>query len=154
MFREMRRQERQIPAQEAMDILARAEYGTMATVNEDGWPYAVTVNHIVMDGAICFHCAYEGQKIDNILRDKKVCFTAVAETQPVPEKFTTKYESAVVFGEAELIDGDEKRAALRMLVQKFASQFAEAGDVSIEKSFERTAIVRITPVHIAGKAKR
>jgi len=93
MFRAMRRSDKQISPAQAEAILARAEYGTLATVNEDGYPYAVPMNFVYFGGNVYFHCALEGQKLDNIANEPRVCFSAVAESEIAPDKLTTRYQS-------------------------------------------------------------
>lgn len=47
----MRRRDRELDEAEALALLREAEWGVLATVDADGWPYAVPVNHAVVDGA-------------------------------------------------------------------------------------------------------
>ena len=63
----------------------------------DGTPYGVRLIFCVIDNCIYFHCALEGQKIDNIECNKLVSFCVVENTEILPDKFATKYESAIVF---------------------------------------------------------
>ena len=56
------------------DILRTATIGRMATVGRDGYPYITPVNFVYHGGDIYFHCAPEGEKLDNIARDSRVCF--------------------------------------------------------------------------------
>ena len=152
MFREMRREDRAVPDDVTREILAESEYGTLATVNTDGYPYTTPVSFVWFGDCIYFHCARQGQKLDNIMRDGRVCFSAVTDTQVLPGELTTRYKSAVVFGSAELVDGDEKRIALVQLVQKYSPQFLAEGKKCITQTGGDTAMVRITPTHITGKA--
>ena len=49
---------------------------------------------------------------------------------------------------------EERRYALRLLVNKYSSAFKEIGEKYIEKSFYRTNILRLDISHISGKCKR
>ena len=70
-------------------------------------------------------------------------------------KFTTGYESTIAFGEMHLdLPEEERRYALRLLVNKYSSAFKEIGEKYIEKSFYRTNILRLDISHISGKCKR
>ena len=40
-MREMRRKDRQLTEEEAMDVVRKGEYGVLATVGDDGKPYSV-----------------------------------------------------------------------------------------------------------------
>ena len=104
---------------------------------------------------IYFHCAPEGYKLECLRENPKVSFTVVGATQIVPGKFTTGYESTIAFGEMHLdLPEEERRYALRLLVNKYSSAFKEIGEKYIEKSFYRTNILRLDISHISGKCKR
>jgi Predicted flavin-nucleotide-binding protein len=66
MQREMRRSDRQLAIEEAKEILTKAEYGSLATIGEDGYPYVVPVSYAFEDSSIYIHGATEGHKLDNI----------------------------------------------------------------------------------------
>jgi hypothetical protein len=140
---------------EALTLLQEAEWGVLATVDEAGWPYAVPVNHAVVEGALIIHCATVGHKLDNLAFNPKVsyCVVTVAETQPL--ELSTRYASAIVFGRAELITDDkEKRHALRALGLRFAGAHPEMVDEEIEKDLFRTAVIRIHIDRVTAKARR
>ena len=73
-MRMMRKKNREISEDEALELLTRAEYGVLSTVDENGQPYGVPLNFCVVDGCIYFHCAVEGHKIDNIEQNSAVSF--------------------------------------------------------------------------------
>ena len=153
---EMRRKDRRIPEEEALELLKRCEYAVLATVDaKDGSPYCVPVSPVYSGGCLYFHCARRGQKNDNIQNDARVCLTCVGATKLLPEEFSTKYESVVVYGKAEfLTDKTEQIEALRKLCEKYASSNMDAFDGELAKSLGRTAVCRIQIEEISGKAKR
>ncbi len=151
MFREMRKKDRQLPRQEELDILENGEYGILATVGDDRYPYAVPVNYVYTSGHIYFHCATEGHKLDNIHFNNKVSFCVVNKSEIVPEKFTTKYKSVIVFGKADLVTGEEKRETLKKLIHKYSPEYEEVGLKYIEKEFERVSVVKIHVDTITAK---
>ncbi|HJL70970.1 MAG TPA: pyridoxamine 5'-phosphate oxidase family protein, partial [Anaerolineales bacterium] len=97
----LRRKDRAITEEEAKALLNKAEYGVLSTVAENGKPYGVPLNFCIVDHSIYFHCAVEGQKIDNIKQNKSVSFCTIGNTEILPDKFSTKYESVIVSGEVE-----------------------------------------------------
>ena len=118
----IRRQDKAIPAEQAMAILTEAEYGFLSTVGPEGAPDTVPLNHVVVDGSIYFHCAFEGRKIENMTRDGRVCFSAVRGDQLVSSghSHTLLYESVVAHGIARRVtDFDEKKRLLLLLCEKF-----------------------------------
>ncbi len=156
MYRDMRRKDREISADEAMDILKNSEYGILSTVGEDGQPYATPLSYVVIDNLIYFHCAKSGQKIDNILFEKRVCFCTVGYTQPVFDNdFTTYYESTIVYGRvSEVNEDDEKIKALTILCEKYLPEHMDKASYSINKSLSRTGVYKINIEHITGKKKQ
>ena len=150
----MRRKEREIPSVEAIKILETSEYGVLSTVSEDGQPYGVPLSYVYKDDAIYFHCAVAGQKLDNIANNSKVSFCVIGGTKVLPDKFSTEYESAVVFGTAGEVHGAEKNSALVWLLEKYCKDFMEEGLKYIESKDSATKVVKITISHISGKARR
>ena len=154
MFKEMRRKDRMIEPDEVQEILMNAEYGTLATIGEDGYPYSIPLSFCFVDGAIFFHCAGSGKKLDDIRFNSKVSFSVVGDTKVIPEKFTTKYESVILFGAAEIVSGENKEKGLLGLVEKYSPDFYEAGKQYIARAADHTTVVKITIDHITGKASR
>ncbi len=153
-FRDIRRIDRALPEDEARDILARAEHGVLATVGADGSPYAIPVNHALTGDSLYIHCAIEGHKLDNIAHEPRVCYCAVAGAEVLPEKLTTLYESAIVFGRATIVDDPaERRRGLELLARRFGVDPAAARE-AIEDSGPRTAAIRVDIERITGKSNR
>lgn len=153
-MRELRRKDRAITDDEALSILAKAEYGVLSTVCPDGNPYGVPLNYCIIDNAIYFHCAIEGQKIDNIKKNKSVSFCAVGDTEILPNKFGTKYESVIASGDVEEIFDDHKRMALEGLLKKYSSNYFEKGLEYIDTLKAKTRVFKIRIIHLSGKARR
>ena len=150
--RMMRRKERLMPEKETLDLLTRAEYGILSTVDDEGQPYGVPVSFANTRDMIYFHCALTGHKLDNIQKQKQVSFCVVGDTLVLPNQFSTCFESVIVFGHASIInDREEKLAALTMLAQKYAPEFPTEGDVYIQKGFDHTTVVGIKIHHLSGK---
>lgn len=154
MFKEMRRSDRQIKNEEAVEILKKCEYGLLSTVDENGYPYGVPLSYAYMDGSVYFHCALVGKKLDNIKNNDKVSFTVVGEVDALPEKFSTKYESVIAFGNAVEVFDEEKYKALVALVDKYSKGFMEAGIKYINNDSGKVKIIKIDIEHMTGKARR
>ena len=151
----MRRRDRALSESEALEILARAEYGVLACVGEDGWPYAVPVNHVLSGDSIYIHGALEGHKLLNLAHESRVSYCVVANAQVLPERLSTLYESAIAFGQASLVqDEAERRSALRELARRFAPGHASTSEQAIQQHIEHTTVLRIHIQRITGKAHR
>ena len=111
------------------------------------------INYVKRRGFYLFPLYPEGYKLECLRENLKVSFTVVgAAGQIVPGKFTTGYESTIAFGEMHLdLPEEERRYALRLLVNKYSSAFKEIGEKYIEKSFYRTNILRLDICTYLGK---
>lgn len=151
----IRRGDRALSEAEALALLAEAEWGVLATVDEAGWPYAVPVNHAVVAGVLIIHCATVGHKLANLAFNPKVSYCAVTLAEPLPLELATRYASVILFGQAELLTDDaEKRAALRALGLRFAAAHPDLVDREVEQDLFRTAVLRIRIERATGKARR
>jgi len=158
-FKMMRRKDRELSIEKALEIIEKGEYGVLSTFDGE-YPYGVPVNYVYKDGVIYIHCALEGKKLENISKHPKVSFTVVTKSKILPEKLTTAYESVVAFGNAELVEGLEKKVAIYELVKKYSPQFAEKYKISdpVDENGEgqeckNTGVIKIVLEHITGKSR-
>jgi len=126
----------------------------LSTISADGHPYGVPLSYCVLDGAIYFHCALEGHKLENIAADCRVSFCVVGGTEVLPDKFATRYESVIVSGRATEVFDAEKERALEGLVEKYSADFREAGRRYIATDCTLTKVFGIRIEAISGKARR
>lgn len=155
-MREMRRKDRQRDQEFALRLFQACEYAVLATVNEDGSPYCIPISPVLTgESTLYFHCALEGQKMENMQREARVCLSCIGATQVEPEHFTTKYQSAVAYGRAKLVeDPQEKVEALRALCLKYTPSNMENFDQAVKNSISRTGIYRIDLETVTGKEKK
>ncbi len=154
MFKEMRRRDRQIGEEEALKLLKEAQYGILSTTGENGYAYGVPLNYAYLDGSIYFHCAQEGAKLNNIAKNNRVSFCVIGDSEPIPEKFSYRYISTVVFGNCSEVFEKEKEMALTALIQKYAAEFLNKGMDYINKDKDTTKVMKISIEHMTGKARR
>lgn len=154
MFREMRRKDRELKNDEIIKILQNNTYGILSTISENGYPYGIPISYIFFNNSIYFHSATKGHKIDNILNNAKVSFCVVGETCTLPDKFTTNYESVIVFGKAIEVLDNEKNSVLLEIVKKYSPDYIKEGKEYIEKANKATKVLKISIEHISGKARR
>lgn len=152
MFKQMRRKEREIELVEAEEILKNGEYGVLSTNGENGYSYGTPLSYVYFNNSVYFHCALEGQKLENINYNNKVSFCVVGKTCVIPEKFSTKYESTILFGEANEVFGEEKNEALIEILKKYSPDFIDKGTLYIKNAGDKTKVIKIKINKISGKA--
>lgn len=155
-IRDIRRKERVMDEDRAREIILESQYGVLSMVNVDGGGYGIPLSYAVdQDGSLYFHCAHQGHKIDNLDADHRVTFTIVGKTEVMPDKFTTRYESVVIFGTIEdSLSVTERIEALRLIVKKYSPGFEHIAQGYIASSFDRTQILKLRVERITAKTRR
>lgn len=155
IFRPMRRKDRQLSEEDTLALLKQETYGILSITEEDGWPYGVPVNYLLLDGSLYLHCSPSAYMVQAISQDDRVCFTVVPRAELVPEHITERYESVIVYGLAHLVQDEAQREQLLHAFTFSLGQVSqELGQRYIEKLGARTAFLCIRPQHITGKANR
>jgi len=147
----MRRKDKAIETDAAIELLANCEYGILSTTDSDGQPYGVPLNYVYKDNNIYFHSALAGHKIDNMRCNSKVSFCAIGDTKVIPSLFGTEYVSVVAFGIASEVQGSERYDALLWLLEKYSPDYIEKGKTYIKKHDSVTKVIKISINSISGK---
>jgi nitroimidazol reductase NimA-like FMN-containing flavoprotein (pyridoxamine 5'-phosphate oxidase superfamily) len=154
---EVRRKELELSKEEALELVRTAEHGVLATVNAQGHPSTVSLNHLLVgEDTLYFHCGLEGEKIDNIKGNPNVSFFVTGTADVVYEQFITAYSSAVVNGIATIVtDEHERRQALAALVARFSAATVPQEPVEqfIDTGLQFVAIIKLEIQSITGKAR-
>lgn len=159
----MRRKQCEIKSINVIEqILQRETIGRMATIGKDGFPYITPVNYVYLNGSIFFHCAHEGEKIDNILRDSKVCFEVDVPLSYLGMEFDPErppcqvhqfYHCVIIRGRAELVEEiNVKVAALNALMTSHEKNNKFKQITAETEAVELCSIVRIRVESITGKS--
>ncbi len=152
----MRRKDRERGREFSYDVIDQCEYGVMALAGEA--PYCVPLSFVRVGDDLYFHCALQGQKLDLLRQDSRVCVSFVTDTKPLyiakELNYTTFFRSAVVTGSAfELTDPLEKTEALRALCQKLLPNDMADFDKAAAQSLGVTGVWGIHIEQAAGKEK-
>jgi len=150
----MRRSDRKTDRKEALRILSTGEYGVLSTVSPDNQPYGLPLNFCVINEFIYFHSSTEGHKIDNFTQNPKVSFCVIGNTNILPAKFSTEFESTIVFGLLTEVFDDEKQQALEGLVNKYSPEYCKEGLKYIESMTKKTKVFKIEIKSITGKSRK
>ncbi|PKN28537.1 MAG: hypothetical protein CVU64_12790 [Deltaproteobacteria bacterium HGW-Deltaproteobacteria-21] len=143
-------------------ILNTATVGRIATIGSDGYPYVTPVNFVFHEGAVFFHSALAGEKLDNIARDSRVCFEmdiplAYLEVSFNPEKNPCRahqfYHSVVIRGKARIIDnGELKTQVLNALVGKHEGKRVFQPVTENSSDYDRCCVVEVKPERMTAKS--
>ena len=118
----MRRKDREVtsPA-EIFDILSRCDTLRIA-MNGTEYPYIVPVSfgaeRVNGQTVVYFHCAREGKKLDLLRADPRVAVEGdiFIKTETTDHGITTRYESAIGFGECSFPEDEEEiKHGLRLI---------------------------------------
>jgi len=154
-LRVAQRQDRTLGLEEALQVLATADHGVLATVGDDGQPYAVPLNHVLAGNVLYAHSALRGHKLDNIAHEPRVSFCAIEGVTVDASMLSTYYQSAIAFGPAELVaDDGEKFQALQLLVKRYCGTVSAENEAYVARLLPQTAVIRIRIDEISGKAHR
>ncbi len=159
----MRRNQSEVTEPESIQrVLNSMNIGRMATIGRDGFPYITPVNFVSFRGNIYFHCALQGEKLDNIRRDPRVCFEvdvplaymdiAFDPTRPTCHLHQF-YHCVIIRGTASTVeDAGRKVEALNALIRKHEPR-ADFRPVDPETPHVRMVeVVEIQPVSITAKS--
>lgn len=154
MHTTIRRQDRAIDEAETIAILQNSEFGVLSMCTEQNEAYGIPLNYVYFSGALYFHCAPEGAKLNHLRNNAKASFCVVGRTLILPSKFGTCYESAIAVGSISVAEGDEKQQALLQFIDKYSGDFKEEGKEYIAKLFDRVRVLKLTIQSLSGKARK
>lgn len=152
MQRTMRRKRQELGREEALAILDETTAGVLALIDEGGEPYAVPISFARVGDVLYFHGAREGRKLDAMRHCDRASFCAIAQDEVVPEKFTTRFRSAVAFGTIRVVEeDDEARRGLWALAEKYNPGDIEGATAEIEGAFARTCVFALDMDDLTAK---
>ncbi len=148
---------------EIQRILDSTLIGRLATKGADGFPYITPVNFVYHQGSIYFHCAPKGEKLENLERDPKVCFTvdiplAYLDSGFDPERrirgLSQLYHCVIIRGEARVVpEGQLKVDALNALVAKHEKDPGHELVNDGMPCYKACKVVEIKPASVSAKSQ-
>ena len=153
-FRPARRQERALSEADAWALLESADHGVLAVNGLDGYPYAMPMTHVLAEGALLFHAAVQGHRLDALRRNPRTCYTVMVgpEEAPgaIPPGSLGTYASAVAFGEVSEMPTERHAEALTALCRRHAPGREEQANNFLREG-GKVSILRFDVAHITGK---
>jgi nitroimidazol reductase NimA-like FMN-containing flavoprotein (pyridoxamine 5'-phosphate oxidase superfamily) len=148
----LRRKEKEITDKSEIESIIRKSMVCRLGLADNGKPYVVPLCFGYDNGALFFHSAKEGRKIEILKKNNQVCF----EFDIAPEikagktacAWGMKYRSVIGFGKAVFIkDQDERRQALDVVM----GQYADGDFEYSEKSFKKALVIKVEISSMSGK---
>jgi len=143
-------------------ILESINIGRLATIDAEGFPYVTPVNFVFMRERIYFHCAIQGEKLENLVREPKVGFEvdqplAYLEVRFNPDRLPCRahqfYRSVIIRGRARIVtESALKTAALNALLAKHEQQPDFQQVTPDAPAYAICHVVEITPIRTTAKA--
>lgn len=137
-------------------LLDKGLVGNLATVDSNGTPYVTPIHYIYYKEKIYIHGATKGKKVENILNNSNVCFTAFDMASLIVKNggnacnVNTDYESVIVKGKAIILeDFEAKKEILEAFITKYTPQLKEREMPN--KAIEATCVIEISMEDVTGK---
>ncbi len=149
----MRRKDKEITDSDAVASVIRKSTMCRLAMSDDGQPYVIPMSFGFQDGAVYFHCAPEGRKIDILRKNPRVCIEFDVDcrlkTGDAACKWGFQFQSAIAFGVAAFIeDAAGKRAALDIIMRQYSGETFTYPDSAIDK----IVVIRVAVTELTGKA--
>ena len=129
------------------DVFDKSSILTVA-FNDGEYPYCVPLNFAELEGALYFHCAREGRKLDCLAKDPHVHFNAFDEIEVDSEKATVYFRSVSGSGIASVVEDESLKAeVLAGILKKYCGK----DQMPPSKRPENTLVVKIAVTSLTGK---
>ncbi len=158
----MRRNDKKIESTaELAELLQSGDICHLSMV-DDGKPYVIPLNYGYIEGgyleggttngALYFHSAPEGRKLDILRKNPQVCFSIVADHQLIEGvkacSWSASYRSVIGTGKAFILtEPAEKDEGLKILMAQYSDRDYEFS----EKDLERVVVIRVEIEEMSGK---
>lgn len=153
MFRKLSNKNKQISDAECIEILCNETRGVLSVNGDDGYPYAMPMNHFFNseDGCIYFHCGKSGYRLESLRKSDKVSFCVTEQGDKLNDDWALTVRSVVVFGRIEIIDDIAIATDIaRKLSYKFTTDESYIQN-EIDNYAKATLILKLIPEQITGK---
>ncbi len=149
----MRRKDKEMTDPDAIASVIRRSTVCRLGMSDDDQPYVIPMSFGYKDGAVYFHCAPEGRKMDILRKNPRVCIEFDVDcrlkTGDSACKWGFFFQSAIAFGVAAFIeDLTEKQAALDIIMRQYSSE----AFTYPESALEKIVVIKVSITELTGKA--
>jgi len=153
VFRPIVRKKQALSEEECIEILRQELRGVLSVQGDDGYPYAIPINHWYNDedGKLYFHSGPSGHKIDAMRQNDKVCYCVYDQGFRREGEWALNIRSVVVFGRVRFIEDHEQALEIsRRLSRKFTDDEGYI-EHEIQHSGARVLCFELIPEYMTGK---
>ena len=145
-FREMRRKDRELSKNEALEILEKGMWGTLCLNGDGSYPQGFPVNYVVTGDRVMIHHTCDGGLMsDLIARDDRACLTVVERMEGARSR------SAMAFGHI-VRDDSLREETLGRIVDKYVPEPGRSdAKAGIPRAVGNMVALRLDIEHITGK---
>jgi len=149
----MRRSDKQIKDLADLEAILHSAQICHLSMVDDGKPYVVPMNFGYAEGALYFHSAPEGRKIDILRKNPEVCFSVLGKYELVTGEracsWTAEFSSVIGTGKASILeDRAGKEQGLAILMAQYSD---EKYDFS-EENLDGIVIIKVEVQGMTGKS--
>jgi len=137
-------------------ILMKGKYAVISMCRENE-PYIVTLSYgyDADNGALYFHSAKKGLKLDFLNANKKVCATVIDDKGYVMDECGHQYESVVFWGDMHIVnDLRERKHGMSILLHHLEEKDTVIKEKQLKSDdfYSKMEILKLTIKQIHGKA--
>lgn len=133
------------------EILSESPFCHIAMSGKEG-PYCIPMCFAYHQGKIILHSAAEGKKIEILHENPQVCILVEKDCTLITAQtacgYGMAYESVMIEGIAEFLDGKKKSDALEHLAKRYAG--ASGGPYS-EAQMANLAVIEVSIISCSGR---
>jgi nitroimidazol reductase NimA-like FMN-containing flavoprotein (pyridoxamine 5'-phosphate oxidase superfamily) len=148
----MRRKEKEITDQSAIEEIIHSALVCRLALSENDQPYIVPLSFGYQDHTLYFHGSSEGKKIEIINKNPNVCFEFDVSTEILKAEkacqWGMRYKSIIGFGRAVIVENiKEKQKALSVIMNQYSDDQFQIDEDAIRE----TAVIKVDIQSMTGK---
>jgi uncharacterized protein len=154
---QLRRVDRVMPEDRALQFLQRGFAGRLATIGEDGYPYCVPLLYVCMDGEVFVHNSIaRGHLLGNVEHNPRACFEVDQPDQVFDYgRFECDsglaYQSVILFGRIRVV---HERPVKQRFCEALMQKYGKPGTIRPKDFFPRLDVITVyamTVERLTGK---
>ena len=151
MFLKMRRTKQELSKDDAFKMLKSNSVGVLSLNGNDGYPYGVPLDYIVIGEDIYFHGASSGAKYSFIEKNDKASFCVIDKSEIDGNTYSNYYKSVICFGRVSIISDSIIKEKILKEIALSVNKDLDSNFQYIKKYFNVTTVFLFRIEHISAK---